>query len=39
MSKIKKRDSVVVRNGVMEPDFEEFELSGRQGRFTVIDKI
>ena len=38
MSKIKKGDSVVVRNGVMEPDFEEFELSGWQGRVVEIGK-
>ena len=34
---IKIGDSVIVRQGVKEPDFEEFELSGWQGRVLEID--
>ena len=34
---LKIGDSVVVRQGVKEPDFEEFELGGWQGRVLEID--
>jgi len=36
-SKFKVGDSITVKQGVMEPDFEKFELSGWQGRVTEID--
>jgi len=34
---LKVGDSVVVRKGVKEPDLEEFEIGGWQGRVTEID--
>ena len=34
---LKIGDSIIVRQGVKEPDFEEFELSGWQGRVLEID--
>ena len=30
-------DSVVVKQGIKEPDFEEFEIGGWQGRITEIN--
>ena len=36
-SNFKTGDSVVVRQGVKEPDLEEFEISGWQGRIAEID--
>lgn len=35
--KLKTGNSVIVKPGVKEPDFEKFELSGWQGRVTEID--
>lgn len=35
--KLKPGDSVTVKKGVKEPDFEKFELGGWQGRVTEID--
>lgn len=35
--KLKRADSVTVKQGVKEPDFEKFELGGWQGRVTEID--
>jgi hypothetical protein len=35
--KFKNGDSVIVNQGVKEPDFEEFELSGWKGRIIEID--
>ncbi len=35
--KLKPGGSVIVKQGVKEPDFEKFELSGWQGRVTEID--
>ena len=34
---IKIGDSVIVRHGVKETDFEEFEINGWQGRVLEID--
>ena len=36
-TKLKLGDSVVVKQGVKEPDFEEFEIGGWQGRIIKID--
>jgi hypothetical protein len=36
-SNLKIGDSVVVKQGVKEPDLEEFEMGGWQGRITDID--
>ena len=36
-SNFKIGDSVVVRQGVKEPDLEEFEMGGWQGRVTEVD--
>ena len=36
--KLKIGDSVIVNQGVKEPDLEEFELGGWQGRVVDIDK-
>ena len=36
-SNFKIGDSVVVREGVKEPDLEEFEIGGWQGRVLEID--
>lgn len=36
-SNLKIGDSVVVKQGVKEPDLEEFEIGGWQGRVTEID--
>jgi hypothetical protein len=35
--KLKPGDSIMVKQGVKEPDFEKFELGGWQGRVTEID--
>lgn len=35
--KLKPGESITVKQGVKEPDFEKFELSGWQGRVTEID--
>ena len=35
--KFKTGDSVVVRQGTKEPDLEEFEIGGWQGRIVEID--
>ncbi len=34
---LKIGDSIIVRQGVKEPDFEEFELAGWQGKTLEID--
>ena len=36
---IKIEDSVIVRQGVKEPDLEEFEIGGWQGRVVKIDTV
>jgi len=36
-SNLKIGDSVVVKQGVKEPDLEEFEMGGWQGRVTAVD--
>lgn len=35
--KLKPGDSIMVKKGVKEPDFEKFEFGGWQGRVTEID--
>lgn len=35
--KLKPGDSIMVKQGVKEPDFEKFELGGWLGRVTEID--
>lgn len=34
---IKIGDSVIVKQGIKEPDLEEFEIGGWQGRVVEID--
>lgn len=36
---IKKGDSVIVKEGVKDPDTDEFEIGGWQGRVIEIDNL
>ena len=38
MNKLKKGDSVVIKGEMKDPDFEEYEIGGWQGRVIDIER-